>query len=314
MNNNTSAISPLDDLLERSNTHNENCRIPLQLHEILEQPAPKGWDQFHDPMWKPRDTPMFSTLLPYSVDDTYAYVREMQYPFPKTLMYIRGYAKDATIIFRLMTALAAIASLVLYIPKLHSDNVTTFTTFMGEISYSFIAASIAISSIVLYILSFAVMSVALNSTFKTQRNNGLSHRPTQHMVEIEERSVKDVFDLSIPAFDVFCYDTKHYNEFIELYITLAQSYAKACEITDNKAEETRTACKKILTDWLYTSSFRQDTAKKDRIEATQQYKQQQAEAGRNAARNNAERDIIARDFDSAYATALLEVFRQQQQQ
>ena len=286
MNNYTPVTLPLSDLLQRNNVHDANYRTPPQLRDTLAQPAPKGWDKLHKPEWKPRNTKMFSTRLPRSVDDACAYVREMQYPFPKAFLFVWKYVGKAVLVFLGLFVLATPISL-----GMSTDTV----------------AILAIIFFMLSILSVGIIAVTTRTTFKFEHNIDLKDQPTPRMAEIEERSVKDVFDLSIPAFDVFCYDTQHYNAFIELYDTLSQSYAQACKATDNKAEETRTACKKILTDWLYTSSFRQDVTKRARIETA---KQQQVDT----ARHKEEDAIIARDFDSAYATALLEVLGQQKQQ
>ena len=315
MNNYTPIISPMLTLVGAKDNEYGAQRIPQQLRDTLDQPTPRGWKRFYDPDWQPDDIGIFSTTLPHSVDDACTYAREIQYPFPKTLMYMQGCSKIVTLYSIGIATVTSLIALGVGGAELRNDNIGLVA---NRFSYSDIIITVAMTFAVLYMLGgtcYMVAKLLLNRTvshatpqFTDEEER--RHRPTPRMVKIKQQGVEDVFDLSPAAFDVFCYDTEHYNEFIELYITLAQSYAQACDTTGDKAEETREACRKILTDWLYKSAFRQDVTKKARGEAAKQHKQLQADA----AHNNPERDIIAHDFDKAYATALLEVFDQQQQQ
>lgn len=261
--------NPISSLMKK-----DDHLIPEHIRDAIATP-PKGYlDAPRNQHREPGAAPMFTTHIPACRNDVDLYLASMQYPHTRKEDLLHRVATvplpSFGVIYSMFAALAM--SIIAY--------------FACEDLAQHTAASIALYAVTV-LTSALVISTACALASRYAETHLDAHyddyspsAPTKLMRDITERSI-DVSQIDSRlaglAWDVYCYDTEHYDELVALLR----------DMRDNPAErgtKTHRVYNEIIDAFRHASELRQDMTRKtlaDNAEAIEQQRRDAAACSAN---------------------------------
>lgn len=246
----------------------DNHLIPAHVREALSTP-PKGYLNItRNQQRSPDAASMFTTHIPSSRNDARLYLASMQYPYTRKEQLLRKAASAPLLSYGKMYAAFVTLTVSILVYAAYSDNarhaVSTIALCVALISASLVVAGTA----------YALVTAWADAYVDNRSDDYEPSAPTALMREIKERSI-DVhcvdYRLAKLAWNVYCYDTEHYDELVELIR----------DMRDNPAErgtKTHRVYSEIIDTFCRASELRQAASRKTLADNAAAIEQQRSDA------------------------------------
>lgn len=273
--------NPISSLMKK-----DDHLIPEHIRDAIATP-PKGYlDAPRNQHREPDAAPMFTTHIPACRNDVDLYLASMQYPHTRKEDLLHRVATvplpSFGVIYSMFAALAM--SIIAY--------------FACEDLAQHTAASIALYAVTV-LTSALVISTACALASRYAETHLDAHyddyspsAPTKLMRDITERSI-DVSQIDSRlaglAWDVYCYDTEHYDELVALLR----------DMRDNPAErgtKTHRVYNEIIDAFRHASELRQDMTRKTLADNAEAIEQQRRDAAARSANGKKLADEMRADI------------------